>query len=26
LVNVAFWIQRRYFGSETQGIAVDCAD
>jgi ACR3 family arsenite transporter len=26
LVNVAFWIQRRYFDSEAQGIAVDCAN
>ena len=26
LVNVAFWIQRRYFGSETQRIALDCVD
>jgi ACR3 family arsenite transporter len=26
LVNVAFWIQRRYFGSEAQGLTVDCAD
>jgi len=26
LVNVAFWIQNKYFGSDVQGIAVDCAD
>jgi len=26
MVNVAFWIQRKFFGSEAQGIAVDCAD
>jgi ACR3 family arsenite transporter len=26
LVNVAFWIQKKYFGSEAQGMAVDCAD
>jgi ACR3 family arsenite transporter len=26
LVNVAFWIQKKYFGSEAQGVAVDCAD
>ena len=26
LVNVAFWIQKRYFGSEATGVAVDCAD
>jgi ACR3 family arsenite transporter len=26
LVNVAFWIQGRYFRSEAAGISVDCAD
>jgi ACR3 family arsenite transporter len=26
LVNVAFWIHKKYFGSEVQGMAVDCAD
>jgi len=26
LVNVAFWIQKKYFGSEAQGMAVDCVD
>jgi ACR3 family arsenite transporter len=26
LVNVAFWIQKRYFGSAAQGMAVDCVD
>jgi ACR3 family arsenite transporter len=26
LVNVAFWVQKKYFGSEAQGMAVDCAD
>jgi ACR3 family arsenite transporter len=26
LVNVAFWIQKQYFGSEAQGMAVDCVD
>jgi ACR3 family arsenite transporter len=26
LVNVAFWIQKRYFGSEAAGLAVDCVD
>jgi arsenite transporter len=26
LVNVAFWIQKKYFGSEAQGMAVDCTD
>jgi ACR3 family arsenite transporter len=26
LVNVAFWIRKKYFGSEAQGVAVDCAD
>jgi ACR3 family arsenite transporter len=26
LVNVAFWIQRKYFIPEAQGIAVDCVD
>jgi ACR3 family arsenite transporter len=26
LVNVAFWIRRRYFGFETQGIDLDFAD
>ena len=26
LVNVAFWIQKKYFGSEAQGLTIDCAD
>ena len=26
LVNVAFWIQKKYFGSEAQAMAIDCAD
>jgi len=26
LVNVAFWIQRNYFGSGVQGLTVDCVD
>lgn len=26
LVNVAFWIQRKYFRSETQSITADCVD
>jgi ACR3 family arsenite transporter len=26
LVNVAFWIQKKYFGSEAQEMSVDCAD
>ena len=26
LVNVAFWIQKQYFGPEAQGMAVDCVD
>jgi len=26
LVNVAFWIQRKYFGLEAEGMAVDCAN
>jgi ACR3 family arsenite transporter len=26
LVNVAFWIQKKYFSSEAQGMVVDCAD
>jgi ACR3 family arsenite transporter len=26
LVNVAFWIQKKYFGSENQGMTVDCVD
>jgi ACR3 family arsenite transporter len=26
LVNMAFWIQKKYFGTEAQGMAVDCAD
>jgi ACR3 family arsenite transporter len=24
LVNVAFWIQKQYFGSDAQGMTVDC--
>jgi ACR3 family arsenite transporter len=26
LVNVAFWIQKRYFGAEAAGLAVECAE
>jgi ACR3 family arsenite transporter len=26
LVNVAFGIERKYFGSEARGLAVDCVD
>jgi len=26
LVNVAFWIQKKYFGSEAQGMTAECAD
>ncbi|MFN2234657.1 MAG: ACR3 family arsenite efflux transporter [Anaerolineales bacterium] len=26
LVNVAFWLQKKYFGSEAQGITMDCVD
>ena len=26
LVNVAFWIQKQYFGSEEQGMTVDCVN
>ncbi|MBN1667968.1 MAG: ACR3 family arsenite efflux transporter [Anaerolineales bacterium] len=26
LVNVAFWIQKEYFGSTAQGMVVDCVD
>ena len=26
LVNVAFWIQRKYYGAEAQGVALECAD
>ena len=26
LVNVAFWIQRKYFSIEAQSITVDCVD
>ena len=26
LVNVAFWIQKQYFGYEAQSMAVDCVD
>jgi ACR3 family arsenite transporter len=26
LVNVAFWIQKKYFNTEAQKLAVDCAD
>jgi ACR3 family arsenite transporter len=26
LVNVAFWIGQKYFGTDAQGMAVDCAD
>jgi ACR3 family arsenite transporter len=26
LVNVAFWIQKKYFGFEAQGMTIDCTD
>jgi ACR3 family arsenite transporter len=26
LVNVAFWIGHRYFGTDSKGLTVECAD